>query len=314
VPFWARFSHVSLSRWVAQRRREAGLYDARTLALTCYAWRRRPDGRTLLSYALFRRDLGLTLRRRLAAALKRHQAGLTQGQRVIVAGLLAEAGYPWQLDAPPLNAVADVVRQMQPAWREEFATWLKEQQGANGICVVGNGSQLRGSARGVNIDAHGAVVRFNRFRGEDSQERDIGSRLNVWVTAPGFDGGAPAGVKWIILSGPAMDFRLQNWCRFEEPLQNGAKIVTVPLAQWRMLVARLQAPPSAGLLFLGWTRQILGTWNNVSAIGFGHDVRKDIPYHHVDARHAAGQRHNFVAESMLLQDWVKEGMHLENAA
>lgn len=50
----------------------------------------------------------------------------------------------------------------------------------------GNGGSLIGSSLGSEIDRHGVVVRFNQFNGGSSRAVDIGARVDVWVTAPGF--------------------------------------------------------------------------------------------------------------------------------
>lgn len=62
----------------------------------------------------------------------------------------------------------------------------------------------------------------------------------------------PQGVQWVVVSGPEMAFRLQDWRRFEASWQDGTRLLTVPLQTWSELVSALQAPPSAGLLFLAW--------------------------------------------------------------
>ena len=50
--------------------------------------------------------------------------------------------------------------------------------------------------------------------------------------------------------GPAMEYKLQNWSAVQPLLQQGSKLLTVPLTVWRTCVQQLQAPPSAGVLML----------------------------------------------------------------
>jgi hypothetical protein len=310
LPAWARWAPAFLLRWVAQRRRRAGWYDRRTLALFRRAWVRGHCSASLLGYALFRRDLGWPLAKRQAPLL-RVLPQLARRPKRQALDLLAELdGLPPHLAAgQPLSQTQITIRGMQAAWREEFGQWL-QLRGQDGVCVVGNGGNLQGAGLGRLIEAQGAVVRFNQFRGDASTLADIGERVDVWVTAPGYAGAAPAGVPWIVVSGADMAFRLQDWRRFEEPLRSGAKVLTVPLEPWRELVAQLQAPPSAGVLFLAWARSLLGSWTPLWAVGFA-GVGAGVPYHHGDASRRPAGRHHWPAERAMLRLWQEKGLRVE---
>lgn len=49
------------------------------------------------------------------------------------------------------------------------------------IAIVGNGTQLKGSKKGNEIDSHDIVIRFNKFVTKGFEE-DCGSKTNIWVT------------------------------------------------------------------------------------------------------------------------------------
>jgi hypothetical protein len=312
LPGWVRWLPGVLVEWVAQRRRTAGWYDARTLALFRLSWLRRRNVAALLGYLMFRRDLGLNLPRYYVPLLAQGLQRLHRRKKRMALDLLAEVG------GSPLDHAADQhlseaqtnIRTMQASWREEFAQWL-QQQGAGGICVVGNGGKLLGAGLGLMIDEQAVVVRFNLFRGSASTSADIGERVDVWVTAPGFDGAVPKGVQWVVVTGPDMAFKLRDWLRFEGHLRTGAKVLTVPLEPWRALVVQIQAPPSAGLLFLAWVRTMMGTWAHVQTVGFGGLTAVGVPYHHADANHPPASRHHWSAERTVLQCWQQEGLILE---
>jgi hypothetical protein len=201
------------------------------------------------------------------------------------------------------------IRSQQGRWRQEFISLMRRKAGS-GICVVGNSWKLRGSGRGDFIDSHAMVVRFNRFRSEFSADDDIGRRLDVWVVAPGFSGQPPR-VRWMVVSGPDMQYRLQSWKRLLPALSAGASVLTVPLPPWRRLVARLQAPPSAGVLFLFWLKSMFGSWRGISAIGFGSEASAPQPYHHADGRQQPVRRHNWEGERALLHRWENEGLKID---
>jgi len=310
LPGWARWVPGVLVGWVAQRRRAIGWYDARTLALFRLGWLRRRNVAALLGYLMFRRDLGLNLTRYYVVLLAKCLQRLPGRKKWMALDLLAEVGFPMGHAAVRhLGEAQTNIRSMQGIWRAEFAQWL-QQQGTAGICVVGNGGNLLGAGLGQMIDRQGVVVRFNQFRGADSTAADIGERVDVWVTAPGFDGAVPNGVQWVVVTGPDMAFKMRDWHRFEGPLRTGTKVLTVPLEPWRALVAQVQAPPSAGLLFLVWVRNLMGSWAHVQAVGFGGVIEVGEPYHHADANHPPASRHHWSAERTVLQCWQQEGLSL----
>jgi hypothetical protein len=203
--------------------------------------------------------------------------------------------------------IAAEIQERQSRWRQEFAL-LMQQQANFGICVVGNAWKLRGFRLGDFIDSHAMVVRFNRFCNDSSADADIGSRVGIWVVAPRFSGSSPPPVKWMVVSGPDMQYRLQSWKHLLPALSSGAAVLTVPLPPWRRLVGRLQAPPSAGVLFLFWLKSMLGSWNGVTAVGFGMKASGGGPYHHSDRRQKPVRRHNWEGERILLRQWINEGL------
>ena len=295
----------------AQWRRARGRYDSCTLGLYRRIWARGSGARALLAYLIFRRDLGRPLAQRHVPLLNRALRQLNGSQRFLALGLLAEAGYsrsgPFADCAE--SGVEDFIRARQADWRADFANWL-QQRSANGICVVGNGSGLLGFGVG-GIDSPGVVVRFNRFSERSSLATDVAARVDVWVTSPGFAGDVPAGVQWVVVSGPDMAFRLQDWRRFEVPRRWGARVLTVPLPPWAELVRLLDAPPSAGLLFLAWVRSLLGSWAHVRAIGFGSLSAGGMPRHHAVVGHRPSSRHNWPAERSVLRSWQDQGLSVE---
>jgi hypothetical protein len=193
----------------------------------------------------------------------------------------------------------------------EFTDLVRQTAAGSGICVVGNAGRLRGGGLGAFIDSHALVVRFNRFRSTTSADADIGSRVGVWVISPVFSGPPPPSVKWVVVAGPDMQYRFQSWKRLLPALSAGAAVLTAPLPPWRRLVARLQAPPSAGLQVLFWLRRLLGSWKGVTAVGFGLTAAGTRAYHHADRRQQPVRRHNWEGERGLLDEWISEGLRVD---
>jgi hypothetical protein len=328
----------SRCRGLAKARHEIGCYDRATLACFRLAWLSGDQPFDLMAYLAFRRDLGYPLnvrgRKALLSALPR------MGTRGWLMGLnlLAEVGdlptgwllTPWWLrqlvaravyPSPALSSVAGsrrlismcsslelsalaCVETEQAQWRESFENYLRGCTGR--ICVVGNAGTLLGSGLGGWIDGHDCVIRFNQFSGAISKAKDIGTRTDVWVRAPGF---IPTDLtftgRWLVMSGPDMRYRLTNWRLMLPYLRNGGRVLTVPIGYWRDLVETLGAPPTAGLLMIAWLRAILGGVSEVSVVGIDIKKSRKARYHHALPRHSAFKRHNWAIERGLLAEWLE---------
>ena len=307
--------------WLAAWRRRQGCYDQATLALLSVAARRSGSDVALLRLALFRRDLGRVLPGRWVPRLLRSLPGLPLRWRRRALGLLAEVD-PGQLAGLDRHWLADaaaaqpgVAQALAPSplddadrQRLAFADWLRRRGAAGGIAVVGNAAGLAGTGLGARIDGHGAVIRFNRWHGADTVTADIGQRIDVWVVSPELDVTVPAGLSWAIVSGPDPRFLMRRWTLARRLHDAGVAVLTVPLPVWRTLVARLDAPPTAGVLTLAWLHTLLGSWQGVSVAGIGWGTAPDGRHHLVDAGSRIGRRHRWSEEGATLAAWRDEGL------
>ena len=319
--------------WLAQRRRDRGYYDLLTLALFRAAWQRNRSSRALLEYVLFRWDLGHGLPQRWIAPLLDGLIRLRPLQRRRALALVATAA-PERLAAASHHLTKDAAQRMAPVaawqrrrnsktaapwladlseqqhhWRTRFAEYVHSCRD-KGICLVGNAGSLTGAGQGMWIDGQGLVVRFNRYRNETSRDEDVGVRLQVWVAAPGYAGPMPLEAPWVVVTGPEMQVRRQNWQPLRPRLEQGLPVLTAPLHIWRELVTQTCAPPSAGLLLLAWFRSILGGWEGISTVGLGVTPSSQLPYHHADPRQQPVSRHNWEAERELLHRWHAQGLYV----
>ncbi|MCY1266995.1 Capsule polysaccharide biosynthesis protein [compost metagenome] len=316
--------------WWAQHRRAQGRYERTTERAFAMAWRLNGTLAAWLAYAMFRRDLGRPLPRRWQQQLNDALSRLPQHKCRMALGLLAEACGADRLSAPQdelLDAVmlpalagraqpgvrdddaewlAELHRQ-QPSWRAAFARWVSDCCQANGLCVVGNAGVLKGCGLGADIDRASGVVRFNRFADDEGMRADVGMRLDVWVVAPGYRGPAPKSVGWIVVTGPDMRYRMQDWQLVMPFLKAGVPVLTVPLGIWRELVVRLKAPPSAGVLLLHWLQQLKGddSQKGLSFVGIGQGVVGKGTYHLALPHHKPVGRHNWKAEQLMVEQWQR---------
>lgn len=322
----------------ARHARRKGNYRRESLRHFLRAWQLSGHIDDLLSYALFRRDLGDTLPKRWRAMIQRDFHQLSPQRNLIATNLCLEPqatcpmGLPLSL-LPPLEVIQSPaalfcinkkmparltstqlgwleVFERQDQWRADFRRKLILQAEQKDICVVGNAGVMRDSALGSIIDQHDCVVRFNTFSSAQTDLDDMGEKHTVWVVTPAFRvEQAPAAFSGsIVLTGPDMQYRMLDWSGLRVFRELELPLLTVSLPVWREMVRELAAPPSAGILFLAWLKSMLGSWAGVSVAGFSALVAAEASYHYTDTKHGASVRHNWAGESVILRRWQNEGL------
>lgn len=306
-----------------KRMRAAGRYSRQMVEAAFATWQINPNASTLLQWATTRRDMGLPLSRRIAMDLLRVMPKMRLSQRVRAVALVAEAypallgelpvswlqavdkvlpalGFCWRTD--DLNRELASVATQQALWRQDFAETVRGAAARDGLAMLGNAAYLRESCIGGSVDECHLVVRFNHYgRGQDLSGC-VGTKTDVWVVSPAYKGPPPVGVpKWVVVAGPAMEYRLQNWQPVRSLLKGGSKVLTVPLTVWHSCVQQLQAPPSSGLLMLCWIQEILGgSFTGVRVAGVGlHSAGR--PYTALNPQKGSTSRHDWLAEAAWVQ-------------
>lgn len=323
---WCSYLNRALGRY----RRHKGLYDKGTLRCFAAAWRSAGSPVNLLSYAMFRRDLGRPLPARWVGLLVAAVPNFSPAERRMALGLLAEAR-PDCLSGMDLALLSDGMRlpaiasrmsgigndfrglaridECQPNWQAAFADQFRSAQSSGGVAVIGNAATQDGLKAAAHIDQCGLVVRFNHFMGRSELVEDVGRRTDVWVVSPGYVGPAPERVSWIVMSGPDVRYRLSDWRHVMPLVEQGVPLLTIPLAVWQPLIPILKAPPSAGVLFLAYLTSLAGgNWRGVQSAGIGSGLAKGGRYHASLPRHMASGRHSWEREASLVQVWRQEGL------
>ncbi len=319
-----------MALYFAVKLRKKGYYTRRSLKCYLFAWQHLRSTPALIRYVEFRRDMGMLLTKRLAQLLQKGLGNLNDYDYYLALSFLLERTPELIMPAcfsqnanglltPPLAAslpeksakmaLISEIHQQQAQWREAFRNWVKQQQSA-GICVVGNAASLTGKNMGHKFDQFGAVIRFNLFQTDDDTYADIGTHHDAWVMAPGFRGYAPQKVKWCIITGPDMRFRLSYWDTVLPLLHDNIPVLTVPLPVWRDIVAKLKSPPSAGIVFLAFLRELLGSWEGVHIAGIGTGLTLGGRYHRADSKQHAVTRHDWHKEARLIRKWQQEGLSI----
>lgn len=292
---------------------KSGLLNTTTLWLHRQCWLRSRKDLDFLNYLLCRRQFGYMLtschQRRVQRILKTPSLwllfkGLRRHQQNQLKCLLNEALHGNQPTGPQQQRARYWLSQ-QGNWQ---AQWISQLQQAQSVHVVGNSPHILELGLGPEIDNADLVVRFNHFRSEHTNVKDIGHKLSAWVAAPGYQGPdasaqqAEAERAPIIIAGPAMLYIQQ---RFTHLVGDKDRVVLqVPLATWRQQVRRFAAPPSAGALLLAWLLQLKAEHQLVFSLkgfGFGYDAKAQTRYHSAKPDHRPVARHNWDAE----HTWMK---------
>lgn len=170
------------------------------------------------------------------------------------------------------------------------------------VAVVGNAPSLLGAGHGASIDAAAHVVRFNRAVTDEALAADVGRRTDALVLSPGaVRRGRPLPAPRVVLTGcDPLTRPSRYWRHLAAARPSG--VAAFPDTLWHTLVARLGAPPSAGLLALAWyERHAPGT--PVDAHGFGLLEEEASPAeaanHYADGE-PRSTRHDWAAERALL--------------
>ncbi|WP_317498004.1 glycosyltransferase family 29 protein [Idiomarina sp. Sol25] len=290
----------------AQQASQSGQYNSRVLHSFCYHWQQQQSFERWLDYMIFKRQLGYPLspahlqlaqQWRSQNWLQRFKHKLYGHKARQLKNLIDEVK-----GNPAHPAVKKPFQQKVAAWRQHEAQHLQQLQqrlsNAN-VLVVGNSPNLAGQAQGAQIDTNDIVVRFNQYASEHTKKEDTGTKLDVWVMAPGYQGPVPEQAEFVIVTGPNMLWWQQNWHTLQS---HSGKVIGVPLDYWKHCVELLSAPPSAGFLVVQFLKQL--PTKQLSITGFG--VQEGSPYHHAIKGHQAVSRHNWSAESKIMTEWMRQ--------
>lgn len=174
------------------------------------------------------------------------------------------------------------------------------------IAVVGNAPCILENNDGAEIDNHDIVVRFNIANPLTKLTKHIGSRTDLWVISPALAGrqSSPP-VNVFALSGiNPLDGQSRYWRSLHK--HGIARLVLFNQQDWYELVAKLHAPPSAGLLMLK-SLQRMATNQTVNVFGFTTSVDQSLtlrPGYNYLSKKAGSTRHNWAEETRLIEEML----------
>lgn len=138
------------------------------------------------------------------------------------------------------------------------------------IAIVGNSACELGTARGEFIDAHDAVVRFNRFSVEDEFARDYGRKCTIHVRHPQDveinDDSVTS--DWTVINRPDLIYRERKWKNVLGLSAAGVRISALPAGFHQHLYRSLRGEPSGGIIFCALVKTMRGCLPRESCFGF----------------------------------------------
>jgi len=139
------------------------------------------------------------------------------------------------------------------------------------LAIIGNSPCEIGLAKGVHIDAHDIVARFNFFSTDPSFFADYGSRFSWHVRGgkkdPALAQRSLAADLTILCQFDFLHHR-RDWDHFLALSAGGAKLATLPEGAHLPLQQELHAEPSLGLAFCSFIHSLRGKLPRSSCFGF----------------------------------------------
>lgn len=190
-----------------------------------------------------------------------------------------------------------IVEQFSLRYENQFLNYIRNKS----IAIVGNAPSELGFAKGVEIDSHDVVVRFNNFSTDKKYISDYGKKTNVWAITPSIESlyypDEFYNFQFVLtpdLSFYEMSYRTNILYNY---LISGGKFF-----RFKSLSCRQRFNinvPSVGLYFLNYLSENLNKIGKISIYGFSSSHAK------MDNRHYYNDDPAKTAE-LKFHDWDKE--------
>ncbi|RVU83383.1 hypothetical protein EOL70_16790 [Leucothrix sargassi] len=297
---------------VGTYRRRRGHYNTNTLEHLQKAQALSNRASHLIAYSYLKRDIDGCISQELLHKLtKSLSTSLTSNHHKRIYSLIREANSTNHSQSALTTAhsdrfTLDDFQLKQQAWRSELGNYLRKKL----VAVVGNSASILDTNQGLNIDCFDVVCRFNHYARSTSYQKDAGKRVDIWVAsaeALNERPQLPDSVRWIILTGADARYTLLNHKSCKHYLDQGKKIITIPLSTWSECVRLLEAPPSAGFLWLSYIQKHTSPQQPIHTFGFDSAQSTTSQYHASSSSFSPSKRHAWTKEKEALQALASDG-------
>lgn len=193
--------------------------------------------------------------------------------------------------------------------KDSLGFWNGFAKDEESLAIVGNAASELRRGRGVVIDRHRNVVRFNHFSLADDYAADYGRRTTIHVR--------PAAMKWrhgveegryvtpddariVILSNFRLIERCNQWQNIVKLQASGKQVICFPAEVQQQLLQRLGRLPSAGMTLIAAVKKHAHSSKAVNYFGFAFtdQLQPHTPAHYLLKGQALGKH-----------GWQKEAEH-----
>lgn len=130
------------------------------------------------------------------------------------------------------------------------------------LCIVGNSPCEKGEQRGMTIDAHDVVIRFNNFEVSSDYSGDYGLRTSIWARAKGgidVHRRPYSAFSYVLYTGPDLRYHADSAHDIVDCVAHSGQPCFIPASVYGRICSALDSRPSAGLTVAYWLRLMRGS-------------------------------------------------------
>ena len=174
------------------------------------------------------------------------------------------------------------------------------------IAIVGNSPCEIGSGKGLSVDSHDLVARFNLFSISEKFACDYGRKCSIHVRHPEDEriNDASLASDWTVINRPDLVYRQRKWKNVLALSIAGARLSALPTGFHQPLYRTLRAEPSAGITFCALVKAVRGHLPRTSCFGFSFvdQTGKSPTSAHYFGNSRPSFKHHWTREKVMLEE------------
>lgn len=186
---------------------------------------------------------------------------------------------------------------------------LEKMLKGKSIAIVGNGPSEIGKCKGIEIDKHDIVIRFNNFE-TNNFEKDYGTRTDIWCCNLNYDIKPRREFFKMVLLPEEIDHKfISKIDLLADAVNKGSIIYNYGAEHLEGLNKDYYDQPTFGLRLIFRLSKILDSFDNVDFYGFNFckDIQDSYTTHYFKSRNLQYEKlHNLMAETEYLTQFISE--------
>ena len=174
------------------------------------------------------------------------------------------------------------------------------------IAIVGNSPCEIGSGKGLSVNSHDLVARFNTFSIAEKFAWDYGRKCSIHVRHPEDEriNDASLASDWTVINRPDLVYRQRKWKNVLALSIAGARLSALPTGFHQPLYRTLRAEPSGGITFCALVKAVRGHLPRTSCFGFSFvdQTGKSPSSAHYFGNSRPSFKHHWTREKVMLEE------------